>query len=167
MSDPVKSYNGLHPFPSEFAAYKKNLFEGLSSFLTESTSFRDWGVDAGTLRVTYVSLICPILKYGFPMFCCSSESNLLKLERVQLSAARIITGLRNSCPKDFVLYEADLQPLSLRRNACLVKYYSKLSSLGFLNRTSKFLRSWSSHQRLKRDSHFEHVVSGHLVASSI
>ncbi|GFT83091.1 RNase H domain-containing protein [Trichonephila clavipes] len=48
-----------------------------------------------------------------------------------------------------------------------MKYYIKLSCLGFQNRTSKFLRSWSSHQRLKRGSLFGHVVSGHLVASSI
>ncbi|GFU87617.1 RNase H domain-containing protein [Trichonephila clavipes] len=128
---------------------------------------RDWGADAGTLKNTYVSLIRPILEYGFPIFCCSSDSNFQNLERVQLSAASIITGLLNSCPIDIVLYEADLQPLSLRGHACLVKYYRKLSGLGFQNRTSKFLRSWSSHQRLKRGSPFGHVVSGHLVVSSI
>ncbi|GFS97579.1 putative RNA-directed DNA polymerase from transposon BS [Trichonephila clavipes] len=130
-------------------------------------SGHDWGADAGTLRNTYVCLIRPILEYCFPIFCCSSDSNFQKLERVQLSAARIITGLRNSCPKDIVLYEADLQPLSLRRNACLVKYYSKLSSLGFQNRASKFLRSRSNRQRLKRGSPFGRVASGHLVSSSI
>ncbi|GFU05221.1 RNase H domain-containing protein [Trichonephila clavipes] len=108
-----------------------------------------------------------ILEYGFPIFCCSSDSNLQKRERVQLSAARITTGLRNSCLKDIVLYKADLQPLSLRRNTCLVKYYGKLSGLGFQNRTSKFLWSWNSHQRLKRGIHVGHVVSGHFVASSI
>ncbi|GFU81528.1 RNase H domain-containing protein [Trichonephila clavipes] len=58
-------------------------------------------------------------------------------------------------------------PLSLRRNLCLVKYYSKLSGIGFQNRTLKFLRSWSSHQMLNRITPFGHVVSGHLVASSI
>ncbi|GFX35862.1 RNase H domain-containing protein [Trichonephila clavipes] len=66
-----------------------------------------------------------------------------------------------------VLFEADLQPIRLRRNAYLVKYYKMLSGLGFQNRTSKFLRSWSSHQRLKRGSPFGQAVSGHLVASSI
>ncbi|GFU14817.1 putative RNA-directed DNA polymerase from transposon BS [Trichonephila clavipes] len=65
----------------------------------------DWG--AGTLRNTYVSLVRAILEYGFPIFCCSSDSNLQNLE---LSASRIITGLRNSCSKDIVFYEADLQP---------------------------------------------------------
>ncbi|GFY08257.1 putative RNA-directed DNA polymerase from transposon BS [Trichonephila clavipes] len=78
---------------------------------------------------------------SFPILCCSSDSILQKLERVQLSAARIITGLRNSCPKDIVLHEANLLLLSLRRNSFLVKYHSKFSSLGFQNRTSKFLES--------------------------
>ncbi|GFV85469.1 putative RNA-directed DNA polymerase from transposon BS [Trichonephila clavipes] len=57
-------------------------------------SGNDWSADTGTLRNTYVSLIRPILEYGFPIFCCFSDSNLKKLERVKLSAARIITGLR-------------------------------------------------------------------------
>ncbi|GIX69280.1 reverse transcriptase domain-containing protein [Caerostris extrusa] len=52
---------------------------------------------------------------GICNFCCASNTNLQKLDRVQLSAARVITGLRNTCPNDRVLYEADLQPLSLRR----------------------------------------------------
>ncbi|GIX95651.1 reverse transcriptase domain-containing protein [Caerostris extrusa] len=60
----------------------------------------------------------------FPVYCCASNTNLQKLERVQLSAARVITGLRNTSPNDIVLYEADLQPLSLR-SASLVKYYGK------------------------------------------
>ncbi|GFX16880.1 RNase H domain-containing protein [Trichonephila clavipes] len=92
---------------------------------------RDWDADAGTLRSTYVFLIRSILEYDFPIFCCSSDSNLQKLKRVQITAARIITPLRNSYPKDIVLYEADMQPLILRRNACFVKYYSKLSGIGF------------------------------------
>ncbi|GIX80969.1 putative RNA-directed DNA polymerase from transposon BS [Caerostris extrusa] len=77
---------------------------------------RDYA-DAGTLRNTYISLIRPILEYGIYVYCCASNTNLQKLEQVQLSAARIIPGLFNTCPNDIVLYEADLQPLSLRRRA--------------------------------------------------
>ncbi|GIY99375.1 putative RNA-directed DNA polymerase from transposon BS [Caerostris extrusa] len=98
--------------------------------LLKYISGRDWGADAGTLRNTYISLIIPILEYGISVYCCASNTNLQKLERVQLSAARVITGLRNTCPNDIVLYEANLQPLSPRRSASLVKYYGKLCSLG-------------------------------------
>ncbi|GFU88250.1 putative RNA-directed DNA polymerase from transposon X-element [Trichonephila clavipes] len=92
-------------------------------------SGRDWGADAGNLRNTYISLIRPILEYGIPVYCSASVTNLQKLEKVQLSAARTITGLKNTFPRDIVLFDADLQPLSLRRCACLTKYYNKLRSL--------------------------------------
>ncbi|GBM36058.1 hypothetical protein AVEN_221226-1 [Araneus ventricosus] len=80
------------------------------------------------------------------------RTNLNKLERVQLSAARIITGLRSCCPKATVLYEADLQPLSMKIRTNSAKYIAKLQSLGSFNRTSKFILQWTSNQRLKKDS---------------
>ncbi|GFU41033.1 hypothetical protein TNCV_4646031 [Trichonephila clavipes] len=41
---------------------------------------------------------------GGEVYQVVSASNLDKLERVQLSAVRVITGLRNNCPSDIVLY---------------------------------------------------------------
>ncbi|GFY57087.1 RNase H domain-containing protein [Trichonephila inaurata madagascariensis] len=74
---------------------------------------RDWGSDVSTLRITYITLVRPVLEYGYQIFQVASTTNLKKLERVQLSAARIITGLRYCCPTDIVLYEADMQPLTM------------------------------------------------------
>ncbi|GFY21294.1 RNase H domain-containing protein [Trichonephila clavipes] len=51
----------------------------------------------------------------------ASRTNLAKLDRVQSSAARIITGMRHSCPTDLVLFEADIMPLDLRRKLLLSK----------------------------------------------
>ncbi|GFW78633.1 hypothetical protein TNCV_4260561 [Trichonephila clavipes] len=70
------------------------------------------GSGASTLRITYTTLVRPVLEYGYQIFQVASPTNLKKLERVQLSAARIITGLRYSCPTDIVLYAADIQPLT-------------------------------------------------------
>ncbi|GFV88749.1 RNase H domain-containing protein [Trichonephila clavipes] len=77
-------------------------------------SGRDWGSDASTLRITYTTLVRPVLEYGYQIFQVASLNNLKKLGRVQLSAARIITGPRYSCPTDIVLYDADIQPLTMR-----------------------------------------------------
>ncbi|GFS62509.1 uncharacterized protein TNCV_1262901 [Trichonephila clavipes] len=77
-------------------------------------SGRNWGSDASTLRITYTTLVHPVLEYGYRIFQVAPPTNLKKLERVQLNAARIITGLRYSCPTDIVLYEADIQPLTKR-----------------------------------------------------
>ncbi|GBO46887.1 hypothetical protein AVEN_244706-1 [Araneus ventricosus] len=100
--------------------------------------------------MTYNALICPVLEYGYQVYQVASQTNLNKLEREQLSAARIITGLRSCCPKAIVLY--DLQPLSMRIRTNSAKYIAKLQSLGSFNRTSKFILQWTSNQRLKKDS---------------
>ncbi|GFX29842.1 probable RNA-directed DNA polymerase from transposon BS [Trichonephila clavipes] len=110
---------------------------------------RDWGADAGTLRLTYTSLIRPVLEYGSQIYFSASRTNLAKLDRVQSSAARIITGMRHSCPTDLVLFEADIMPLDLRRKLLLSKYFCKLYSYGDYNRTSAYLITWTNRHRLK------------------
>ncbi|GFW76325.1 RNase H domain-containing protein [Trichonephila clavipes] len=92
------------------------------------------------------------------VYCNASVTNLQKLEKAQLSAARIITGLRNACPRDIALFEADLQPLSLRRRTCLTKYYNKLRSLDSRNRTSAYFKDLCNNQRLRRNSPFCQMV---------
>ncbi|GFY23740.1 RNase H domain-containing protein [Trichonephila clavipes] len=130
-------------------------------------SGRDWGADAGTLRNTYISFIRPILEYGVPVYCSASIRNLQKLEKVQLSTARIIIGLKNTCPRDIVLFEAYLQPLILRRRACLTKYYNKLRSLDSRNRTSAYFKDWCKNQRFRRNSPFCQMVSFNLTIGAV
>ncbi|GFW25108.1 putative RNA-directed DNA polymerase from transposon BS [Trichonephila clavipes] len=110
---------------------------------------RDWGADAGTLRLTYTSLIRPVLEYGSQIYFSASRTNLAKLDRVQSSAARIITGMRHSCPTGLVLFEADIMPLDLRRKLLISKYFCKLYSYGDYNRTSAYLITWTNRHRLK------------------
>ncbi|GFX59234.1 RNase H domain-containing protein [Trichonephila clavipes] len=130
-------------------------------------SGRDWEADAGTLRNTYISLIRPLLEYGVPVYCSASITYLQKLEKVQLSAVWIIIGLKNTCPRDIVLFEADLQPLSLRRRACLTKYYNKLRSLDSRNHTSAYFKDWCNNQRLRRTSLFSQMVSFNLTIGAV
>ncbi|UYV81538.1 hypothetical protein LAZ67_20001475 [Cordylochernes scorpioides] len=114
-------------------------------------SGREWGADATTLKLTYTSLIRPILEYGYQIYGTASETNLKSLERIQLSASRIITGLRNTCPNDIVLYEADIMPLKDRRSYNLPKYINKIKSYGNKHRTSKYILNWESNLRLKKE----------------
>ncbi|GFX19333.1 putative RNA-directed DNA polymerase from transposon BS [Trichonephila clavipes] len=128
---------------------------------------RDWGADAGTLRLTYTSLIRPVLEYGSQIYFSASRTNLAKLDRVQSSAARIITGMRHSCPTDLVLFEADIIPLDLRRKLLLSKYFCKLYSYGDYNRTSAYLITWTNRHRLKRDSPFSRMQAMDLLDQDI
>ncbi|GFS94882.1 reverse transcriptase domain-containing protein [Nephila pilipes] len=97
----------------------------------------------------------------------SNDLNLQKFERVQLRAARIITGLHNSSPDDIMLYKADLKLLGLRRNDCLVKYYNKFCSLGSRNRTSASLKVRSNNQRLKRNGSFSQVLTTNIISGAV
>ncbi|GFV82324.1 putative RNA-directed DNA polymerase from transposon BS [Trichonephila clavipes] len=128
---------------------------------------RDWGADAGTLRLTYTSFIRPVLEYGSQIYFSASRTNLAKLDRVQSSAARIITGMRHSCPTDLVLFEADIMPLDLRRKLLLSKYFCKLYSYGDYNRTSAYLIAWTNRHRLKRDSPFSRMPAMDLLDQDI
>ncbi|GFW69756.1 putative RNA-directed DNA polymerase from transposon BS [Trichonephila clavipes] len=109
----------------------------------------------------------PILEYGFPVYCCASAANLEKLEKIQLGAVRIITGLRRSCPKEIVLFEADLQPLHLRSKNILTNYFNKLSSYRHHNKTSLYFNNRHNNQRLKRNSPFSYADHLQLPSSHI
>ncbi|GBN45081.1 hypothetical protein AVEN_15078-1 [Araneus ventricosus] len=127
----------------------------------------DWGPGAGNLQTAYVSLIRPILEYGYQVYQVASDTNLDKLERLQLSAARIVTRLLGSTPAVIVLYEADLQPLCLRSTPNLTKYFSKLLSYNNQHRTANFLRSWQNNQRLKKSSPLGHALKMDVLHSLV
>ncbi|GFU40226.1 hypothetical protein TNCV_3624551 [Trichonephila clavipes] len=56
---------------------------------------------------------------AFQFFFRASEANANILERIELSAARIITGLCNNCPDNIVLYDSDLPTFSIRKSYSL------------------------------------------------
>ncbi|GFV65977.1 uncharacterized protein TNCV_1303681 [Trichonephila clavipes] len=74
---------------------------------------------------------------------------------------------KNTCPRDIVLFEADLQPLSLRGHAYLTKYYNKLRSLDSRNRTSAYFKDWGVITRLRINSPFRKLVSFNLIIGAV
>ncbi|UYV71655.1 hypothetical protein LAZ67_8004009 [Cordylochernes scorpioides] len=121
----IRTHTGEKPQLCPHCDYRTNQSSNLKIHIRTHTG-REWGADATTLKSTYTSLIRPILEYGYQIYATASETNLKSLERIQLSAARIITGLRNTCPNDIVLYEADIMPLKDRRSYNLPKYINKI-----------------------------------------
>ncbi|UYV68862.1 hypothetical protein LAZ67_6001315 [Cordylochernes scorpioides] len=111
----------------------------------------EWGAEATTLKLTYTSLMRPILEYGYQIYGTASETNLKSLERIQLSAARNITGLRNTCPNNIVLYEADIMPLKDRISYNLPKYINKIKSYENKHRTFNYILHWEPNIRSKKE----------------
>ncbi|GFY35141.1 RNase H domain-containing protein [Trichonephila clavipes] len=114
---------------------------------------RDWGSDASTLRITYTTLVHPVIEYGYQIFQVASPTNLKKLDRVQLSTTRIIRSLRYSCFTDIVLYHADIQPLTMRFEVSSYRCITPIDSFNHVEFLEEFLTSTpkhSSHPELLR-----------------
>ncbi|GFU42983.1 putative RNA-directed DNA polymerase from transposon BS [Trichonephila clavipes] len=130
-------------------------------------SGRHWGAEASTLRTTFISLIRSVLEFGIPIYSCASDTNLNKLERVQLCAARIITELRYSSQNDIMLFESNLPSLSKRRLYSLTMYFNKLYSYNEQHRTSAYLHAWINNRRSMKHSPFSYARTLNLPSSDV
>ncbi|UYV63319.1 K02A2.6-like [Cordylochernes scorpioides] len=110
----------------------------------------NWGANANILRTTYLALVKPILEYATPAWINASKTNLSKIDRIQASAAKIISGLRGSCPNRIAELESNLLSLHLRRKICFSKFITKKINSPKEHLTGKFIRNWVPNQRLKR-----------------
>ncbi|UYV65268.1 hypothetical protein LAZ67_3003760 [Cordylochernes scorpioides] len=140
--DPSLTY-GPHINQTVLRAKKRlNILKRISGY--------EWGADRDTLRQTYLALIRPILEYAQPVWQTASKTNLNKIDQVQRSAARIICGLRNTCPIKIAEIEANLLPLTHRRKIGLADYIYKRVNAPKSHRTGEFIRKWKPKTRLKR-----------------
>ncbi|UYV70713.1 hypothetical protein LAZ67_8000346 [Cordylochernes scorpioides] len=140
--DPSLTY-GPHINQTVLRAKKRlNILKRISGY--------EWGADRNTLRQTYLALIRPILEYAQPVWQTASKTNLNKIDQVQSSAARIICGLRNTCPTKIAEIEANLLPLTHRRKIGLADYIYKRVNAPKSHRTGEFIRKWKPKTRLKR-----------------
>jgi len=113
---------------------------------------KDWGANAEVLSLTYKALIRPLLEYAIPAWCSASPSQLEKLDRVQYSAARIICGLRNTCPTNIAEFEANLLPLACRRTIQLEDFILKRKQTSAYHRTGAYINKWTKTNRIKKQS---------------
>ena len=90
---------------------------------------RRWGADSLSLRRIYLALIRPKLDYASFLFSPASPSLLLRLDRVQFAAARVILGALRCTPTGRLEAEADLLPLSYRRCYLLSSYCARVLTI--------------------------------------
>ena len=68
-----------------------------------------------TLFKIYKCFILPVLEYASEVWDGFSQSDIQRLESLQLEAARIACGLPVFCKKEYVYLESELEPLETRR----------------------------------------------------
>ena len=89
-----------------------------------------WGLQKQDLRTVYIATQRSVAEYAAAAWTPRlSSSNIEKLERTQLQAARAITHHVRSTPTEAVLYEADLPRLEHRFNTLSVLQANKWNSL--------------------------------------
>ena len=83
-------------------------------------------LDRNTLETIYISFIRPILEYGSPVWSGCTASDEEKLEHVQLSAARIVTGAMQGTSNAKLYEEIGWLSLAERRKVSKLTLMYKL-----------------------------------------
>ena len=84
-----------------------------------------WGVHPIHLRRLYIALIRSRIDYGCFLFDTAAKTHLLKLDRVQNCALRIIGGFVKTTPIHVMECELNIPPLKFRRQFLASKYCLK------------------------------------------
>ena len=72
-------------------------------------------VDRRSLEIIYMSFVRPCLEYGDSLFAGTYETDLLRLDALQVEAMRIVAGATARSNINALYQETDWQPLSERR----------------------------------------------------
>ena len=88
-------------------------------------SRRDWGGDRTSLKMMYKALVRSRIDYAYFLYSHAAHSHLLKLDRVQYEAIRIIIGNMRCTPLGNLEAEAHILPLDLRRRQMALNYFGK------------------------------------------
>ena len=99
-----------------------------------------FGADKLTLLAIYKTLIRSKIDYGCQAYASATKTQLLRLDRIQSAALRIVTGAYKSTANTDVQIECSVQPLSLRREELILKYWA---------------RSWPINQQLPLNSLYD------------
>ena len=95
----------------------------------KSLASTKWGAHRNILKVFYISYIRSRIIYAIQVYSSASKSILSKLEVVQNSAIRIITGLKISIPIPVLQFESDMLPFEFLIKLFIMRYYYRISSL--------------------------------------
>ncbi|KAG7300559.1 hypothetical protein JYU34_014851 [Plutella xylostella] len=88
-----------------------------------------WGMHPKGLRRLYISIIRSRLDYSCFLYDSSVKSHLVKLDKIQNQAMRVIGGFIKSTPIHVMESELCLQPLQVRRRYLGSKFWLKSRSL--------------------------------------
>ena len=121
--------------------------------LLKSFKFR---LDRNSLELFYTSMIRPTMEYADVLWAGATQSDLAKLDRIQLEAARVVTGATARCNTSALLNDVNWLTLSERRRRhrlCLFfKIVNGLSPPYLLNIMPSTVRARSKYNLRSADN---------------
>ena len=90
---------------------------------------KDWGADRLMLQRMYKALILSKLNYGVQFYSSAAKTSLKKLDSIQNTALRVITGARNTSPILSLEAETNIVPLQIERDKEILSYYNRFRTL--------------------------------------
>ena len=96
--------------------------------ILRALSSTQWGGDRKTLLLLYKSLIRSVLEYNSFIFTHIAATNQKRIETIQNSALRIVTGAFRTTLTNSLFTEVNVHSLAMRSHKALFKYYFKTKS---------------------------------------
>ena len=94
-----------------------------------AVSGTSFGADKLTLKNLYNALILSKIEYGLQAYASASKTQLARLDVIQNTAMRIITGAFKGTSSKSLEVECNLPPLKLKREETTLKYWARSSAL--------------------------------------
>ncbi|MCG8034496.1 MAG: reverse transcriptase-like protein [Candidatus Thiodiazotropha taylori] len=110
-----------------------------------AVSGASFGADKKTLIMLYTALIRSKIDYGCQAYASAAPSHLRKLDSIQATALRIVTGAYRGTRNLDLEVECSIMPLHLRRDELQLKYWARSSSLGANLPINKVIDNTPSH----------------------
>ena len=111
-----------------------------------------WGADKATLRQMYLGYVRSAMEYNLAMQNICSNSNQEKLNKVQNEAVRFISGGMRSTPIEACEIDANIEPLSMRREAAALEMVERYKRCEENNPNRIVVENWKGKDRIKKKS---------------
>ena len=112
----------------------------------------NWGSNKSTLRQLYTGYVRAVLDYSAPLQVTASNYNQKKLDRKQNEALRFVCGALRSTPTSACEIDANVEPLSIRRERSAALTLERFQRLEEDNPCKTMTTEWTPKRRIKKTS---------------
>ena len=142
--DPKLSFKPHFDDITEKVSKRLNLLKRLAS--------SNWGTDKRTLRQLYTGYVRAVFDYSAPLQATASQTNQLKLDRLQNQGLRFVCGALKTTPSNACEIDADVEPLRLRRERSTALTLERFKRMEDDNPCKQMVDHWEPKERIKKTS---------------